>query len=70
MRVRRGNGPEEAVTPPVGPAVNQFAGQLDHMAQCVLEDREPTVPGEEGLRDLRIMEAIYRSAREGRTVTL
>jgi glucose-fructose oxidoreductase len=70
MRVRRGNGPEEAVTPPAGSAVNQFVGQLDHMAQCVLENREPLVAGEEGLRDLRIMEAIYRSAREGRTVKL
>ena len=33
-------------------------------------DREPIVSGEEGLRDMRIVEAIYRSAREGRTVRL
>jgi glucose-fructose oxidoreductase len=70
MRVRRGNAPEEAITPPPGPGTNQFVGQLDHMAQCVLEDREPLVPGKEGLRDLRIMQAIYRSARDGRTVAL
>jgi glucose-fructose oxidoreductase len=63
-------GEERDATPPRGPAVNQFVGQLEHMAQCVLTGREPLVPGEEGLRDLRIMEAIYRSAREGRTVTL
>ncbi len=69
MRVRS-KGDEADVTPPRGPAVNQFVGQLDHMAQSVLTGREPLVPGEEGLRDLRIMEAIYRSAREGRTVTL
>ena len=67
MRVAR-EGKEEAVTPPPGPAGNQFVGQLDHMAECVLEDREPLVGGAEGLRDLRIIEAIYRSAREGRTV--
>jgi glucose-fructose oxidoreductase len=70
MRVRRGHADAEAVTPPPGPAVNQFVGQLDHMAECVLTGREPLVAGEEGLRDLRIMEAIYRSAREGRTVSL
>ncbi len=69
MRVRLGGG-EEQVTPPAGPAVNQFVGQLDHMAECVLTGAEPIVPGEEGLRDLRIMEAIYRSAREGRAVAL
>jgi glucose-fructose oxidoreductase len=63
-------GEERDVTPPRGPAENQFVGQLDHMAECVLTGREPLVPGEEGLRDLRIMEAIYRSAREGRTITL
>jgi glucose-fructose oxidoreductase len=69
MRVSS-KGDERDVTPPRGPAINQFVGQLDHMAQSVLTGREPLVPGEEGLRDLRIMEAIYRSAREGRTVTL
>ncbi len=69
MRVRRRQG-EEQVTPPPGPAINQFVGQLDHMAECVLTGRDPIVPGEEGMRDLRIMEAIYRSAREGRTIRL
>ncbi len=32
--------------------------------------REPLTPGEEGLRDVRIMQAVYRSAREGRPVSL
>jgi predicted dehydrogenase len=36
----------------------------------VLQDREPIVAGEEGLRDLRIIEAIYQSARERRRVML
>ncbi|RAK56885.1 Gfo/Idh/MocA family protein [Phenylobacterium deserti] len=49
---------------------NQFAGQLDHMAECILTNREPIVSGEEGLRDVRVMEAIYRSVRESRAVKL
>ncbi len=49
---------------------NQFALEMDHMAECVRGDREPRTPGEEGLRDQRIMEAIYRSARESRTISL
>ncbi len=61
---------EQEVTPPPGPRSTQFAGQLDHLAECVLQNREPIVSGEEGLRDMRIVEAIYRSARERRRITL
>ena len=64
------DGREREVTPPPGPAATQFAGQLDHLAQCIRTGREPIVSGEEGLRDMRIIEAIYRSAREGRTIRL
>jgi predicted dehydrogenase len=49
---------------------DQFALEMDHMATCVLEDQQPRTPGEEGLQDQRIVEAIYRSAREGRTVSI
>ena len=64
------DGREREIAPPPGPAVNQFVGQLDHFSQCVMADKEPIMPGEEGLRDMRIIEAIYRSAREGRPVKL
>ena len=49
---------------------DQFGAEMDHMAECVLTGRKPLTPGEEGLQDHRIMEAIYRSARENRPVTL
>ena len=65
------DGRETAITsPPPGPGKTQFAGQLDHLAECILDGRQPIVSGEEGLRDMRIVEAIYRSVREGRTVKL
>ena len=65
------DGRETAITsPPPGPGKTQFAGQLDHLAECIFDGREPIVSGEEGLRDMRIVEAIYRSVREGRTVKL
>ena len=38
------------------------------MAQCVRGNRQPHTPGEEGLQDQRLMEAIYESARTGRVV--
>ncbi|KMO14124.1 Gfo/Idh/MocA family protein [Methylobacterium platani] len=49
---------------------NQFALEIDHMATCILEDRTPRTPGEEGLQDQILMEAIYEAARTGRSVAL
>ena len=49
---------------------NQFAAELDHFAQCVQQDKDVHTPGEEGLQDQRIMEAIYESARKGHPVKL
>lgn len=49
---------------------NQFAQELDHMADCVIHDREPLTPGEEGVQDHKLMEAIYESARTGQPVKL
>lgn len=47
---------------------NQFALEMDHMALCVMRNQQPHTPGEEGLQDQRLMDAIYESARTGRTV--
>ena len=47
---------------------DQFALEMDHFAECILESKTPHTPGEEGLKDHRIMEAIYESARTGRMV--
>jgi predicted dehydrogenase len=47
------------------PVVNHQALQLDGMALCILENRETTATGEEGLRDLKVIEAIYKSIRDG-----
>jgi predicted dehydrogenase len=49
---------------------DHFATEMDHFSTCVLEDKKPFTPGEEGLQDQKIMEAIYQSAREGRPVKL
>ena len=70
MRVRRGWDEPSDVTPPPGPGANQFAAQLDHLAISILENREPMVGGAEGRQDIRLIEAIYRAAKEGRTISL
>lgn len=52
------------------PAIDQFAAEMDDFAQCILEKRPSRVPGEEGLRDVRILGAIYESIRTRATVKL
>jgi len=49
---------------------DQFAAQLAYFSDCVLKDREPEPSGEEGLQDVRIVQALYRSAKSGRPITL
>jgi predicted dehydrogenase len=52
------------------PEIDQFAAEMDDFARCILEKKPSKVSGEEGLRDVRIMMAIYESARTGRPVEL
>jgi len=63
--VRRGERQETTFEP-----VDETAAVVTHFSTVVREDREPESPGIEGLEDVRIIEAIYRSARDGRPVTL
>ena len=49
---------------------DQFAPELLHFSDCILNDRAPEPSGEEGLQDVRIVEALYESARTGKAVRL
>ena len=60
---------EERAHPGITPK-DQFALEMDHMAACVLANQPPYTPGEEGLQDQRIMEAIYESASSGKPVKI
>ena len=66
MRVHRANVTEERELP----VRDHFALEMDHLSECVMENKEPLTPGEEGLRDLRVMMAIYEAANTGKTVKL
>jgi predicted dehydrogenase len=50
------------------PPVDHFATEMDDFAQNILRNKPTKVPGEEGLRDIKIVEAIYESIRTARTV--
>jgi predicted dehydrogenase len=49
---------------------DQFAPELLHFSDCILSGRDPQPGGREGLADVRVIEALYRSAGTGRPVKL
>lgn len=49
--------------------VPQQARQMDDFADCILNDKPTRVPGEMGLRDVQILQAIYRAAETGQKVS-
>jgi predicted dehydrogenase len=66
LEVVRGGQREDITFEPV----DALAAELGHFSNSVLRDVVPEPSGIEGLTDVRIVEAIYRSARDGRPVTL
>jgi predicted dehydrogenase len=52
------------------PRRDQFAPELLYFSDCIVKDLKPEPSGEEGLRDVRIIRALYRSAETGRPVKL
>ena len=63
--MRRGRDEELAFEP-----TDQYAAEIAYFSSCIVQDRAPEPSGIEGLQDVRLVEAIYRSARDGRPVTL
>jgi predicted dehydrogenase len=49
---------------------DQFAPQLLYFSDCIQKNRQPEPSGEEGLQDVRIVEALYKSAKTGKAVKL
>lgn len=41
---------------------NQFLAEADHFANCLLNNRTPDTPGEEGMADILAIESIYKAA--------
>jgi glucose-fructose oxidoreductase len=44
--------------------------QMDEDALAIINNTPVLVPGEEGWKDIKVVEAIYRSAKEGKRVTI
>jgi predicted dehydrogenase len=50
--------------------IDEFALELDYFSNCIREDRKPEPDGEQGLRDIVIIDAIYQAAKKGGTVRI
>lgn len=70
METARADGLIERRETPILNEKNQFATEIDHFSDCILSNKQPFTPGEEGLQDQKIMEAIYQLACDGRPVKL
>jgi len=49
---------------------DQFAPELLYFSDCILNDTQPEPSGKEGLQDVRIVEALYESARRRRPIKI
>ena len=68
IRFEGGGGPREYAA---GNAGAQFAAQVDGFSQAARRGQAHRTPGEMGLRDIRLIEAMYASAdQNGRPVTV
>ncbi len=45
--------------------IDEFALELDYFSQCIRQGRKPEPDGEQGLRDIIIIDAIYQAAKKG-----
>jgi predicted dehydrogenase len=49
---------------------DQFAPELIYFSDCILKNKDPEPSGLEGANDVRIIEAIFESAKKGRSIKL
>jgi len=51
-------------------AIDEFALELDHFATCIQQGRKPEPDGEQGLRDIVIIDAIYQAVKKHSAVRI
>ena len=63
----KADGKEQRKTFPVR---DQFGAEISYFSDCLLKGSDPEPSGEEGLIDVRIVEALYKSAMTGKPVKI
>ena len=70
LQISRKEGKSSALEARRFPSHSQFAREMDAFALSLHNNATPLTPGEEGLQDMRVLEAIYQSAAGGSPVKL
>ena len=52
------------------PIANEQAKQMDDDALAIIQNKPVMVPGEEGLKDIKVVEAVYRSVKQNSRVII
>jgi glucose-fructose oxidoreductase len=47
---------------------DQFGPEIAHFSECIRDGSEPDPGGREGMADVRIIQALYKSAKSGKPV--
>jgi predicted dehydrogenase len=50
--------------------VNTYQAEIEEFSQAIIEDREPAISGELGLRSQKVLTACYESARLGKVIAV
>ncbi len=65
---RPAGGAPVSLEDPSLPGGHRFEREINHFIACVLGEEEPEIGAEEGVADLRVLEAAFESIRSGRAV--
>ncbi len=52
------------------PHTDQFGGEIEAFSECILKNKEPEASAFEGMADMRVIDALFRSAETGCAVRL
>jgi predicted dehydrogenase len=64
------NDQPSAIVPRLQTGISGHRIAVHHFVDCILNDKTPESPGEHGMIGLKIIDAIYRSAKEGHEISL
>ncbi len=66
----KSSGTTSGSSDPTAVDLSLHIAQYAHITECILNEKTPEVDGHEALKSIRVLEAIYQSAKSGRQVDL
>nr|WP_262489630.1 Gfo/Idh/MocA family oxidoreductase [Jejuia pallidilutea] len=70
LNLEKVKGTTSASTDPTAVALDLHITQFEHIIDCIQNNKEPEVNGEEAIKVIRLLDAIYESSKTGKTIYL